>query len=272
MPISHENYEFKFLKSGKKWVYVPNELGRKIGEQLHNKILRAFKFDPFVYHFKDGSHVMALHRHRANKFFCRIDLERFFYSVTRNRVKRALKDLGIPKPEYYAKWSTVRNPYPGGGYVVPYGFIQSPLISTLILSNSPIGAYLRGLDKSVTASVYMDDICLSGADENQLTEALEGLIKAVEEAGFKINEGKTRYPANTIDIFNCLLEGGSTEVLQERIDEFYSVPRSDQSIEGFEIYCNIVASHTWRVGAGKKRRRAAYLARRKASRRPKPII
>lgn len=272
MTICRENYEFRFLKSGKKWVYVPNELSRKIGEQLHKKILSAFKLDPFFYHLKDGSHVMALHQHRANNFFCRIDIERFFYSVKRNRVKRVLKEIGIAKPEYYAKWSTVKNPYSDGGYVVPYGFIQSPLIATVVLSNSPIGTYLRGLDKSVSASVYMDDICLSGADENQLTKALEGLIEAVNEAGFKINDNKTRYPANTIDIFNCMLEGGNTKVQQERIGEFYSVPRTEHSIKGFETYCSIVASHTWRVSAGKKRRRIAYLAKRKSSRLPKPII
>ncbi len=90
-------------------------------------------------------------------------------------------------------------------------------------------------------------------------------MNAVEGAGFKVNKRKTRYPADTIDIFNCLLEGGNTEVLQGRIDEFYSVPRTDESIEGFETYCNIVTSHTWRVGASKKRRRASYLARRKAT-------
>lgn len=264
MPHAFENYLHSYWKNGKP-IFAPNDFSTDLGTKLKRKIAKKYKFDKFVYHFKDGSHVVALHRHRNNQFFCRIDLEKFFYSIRRNRVKRVLKSIGIPKPEYYAKWSTVKNPFAGGGYVLPYGFVQSPILATLVLAESPIGTYIRKLPLGIAASVYMDDICLSGPDEDQLAEAFKGLLVAVEEAGFQLNHEKTREPAERIDIFNCTLEHGTTEVTPARVVKFYDVPRSANGVASFETYCDIVRSHTWRVGAGKRRRRKLYAAKRKAA-------
>ncbi|WP_245314358.1 reverse transcriptase domain-containing protein [Rhizobium sp. R634] len=256
MPLSFENFLYSYNKNGKP-IYAPNPFGEKLGAELKRKVNKAHKFDSFVYHFKDGSHVLALHRHRNNQLFCRIDISKFFYSIQRNRVKRVLKDIHVQRPEYYAKWSTVKNPY-GAGYVLPYGFVQSPILATLVLAKSPIGVYLRALPASVTVSVYMDDICLSGNDEAELKMAFDGLVAAVAEAGFTLNDDKTRAPASQIDIFNCSLTNGKTEVLQDRVDEFFAEERSPASEEGFKTYCDIVESKTWRTGHKKKRRTAYF--------------
>lgn len=259
MVHTFENFDYSYWKNGKP-VYAPSDRGREIGKKLKNKIAKKFTFDRFVYHFKDGSHVVALHRHRDNEFFCRVDLERFFYTIRRNRLKRVLKEVGIPKAEYFAKWSTVKNPFDGKGYALPYGFIQSPILATLVLVLSPIGSFIRGLGSEITASVYMDDICLSAKDKDALQIAFDGLLAAIGEAGFTINANKTRPPERQIDIFNCSLENGSTEVLPERIKEFYSVARTPAGEEAFATYCDIVKSHTWRIGKGKKPRRGALVA------------
>ncbi|MGO7506950.1 reverse transcriptase domain-containing protein [Rhizobium johnstonii] len=142
--------------------------------------------------------------------------------------------------------------------MLPYGFVQSPILATLVLAKSAIGIYLRGLPPTITVSVYMDDICLSGNGEADLQTAFEGLIAAVAEAGFTLNDEKTRPPAPQIDIFNCSLANGKTEVLQDRIDEFFSEEHSAASEEGFKTYCNIVESKTWRTGHKKKRRTAYF--------------
>ena len=160
MPLEFENFRHSYWKNGKP-IFVPNDFSIELGNKLKRKVAEKYSFDSFFYHFKDGSHVVALHRHRKNAFFCRVDISRFFYSIRRNRLKRILRSIGVPKPEFYAKWSTVKNPFVGGGYVLPYGFVQSPILATLVLSESPIGNYLRSLPGSITPSVYMDDICLS---------------------------------------------------------------------------------------------------------------
>jgi hypothetical protein len=264
MPVLFENFLYSYWKNGKP-IYAPNPFGEKLGADIKRQVNKAYKFDNFIYHFKDGSHVVALHKHRANKYFCRIDIARFFYSVQRNRLKRVLKDIGIYRAEYYAKWSTVKNPFDGGGYVLPYGFVQSPILATLVLARSEIGNYLRGLDPSITVSVYMDDICLSSESDAALQVAFDGLLEAVAAAGFHLNDDKTRPPALQIDIFNCSLENGKTEVLPERIDEFYAEYRTPAGEDAFEAYCDIVKSHTWRIGARKRRRRLHFIGQRKAA-------
>ncbi|ATU92001.1 reverse transcriptase domain-containing protein [Phyllobacterium zundukense] len=246
-----ENFEYSYWKNGKPY-YAPNDFGRKLGKKLKTKIEDTYQFADFNYHFREGAHIQALHDHRANKFFCRVDIERFFYSVKRNRVKRALKEIGINKPEYYAKWSTVKNPYDDGGYVVPYGFVQSPIVATLVVALSPIGIFLRNLDPQITRSIYMDDICLSGADKALLETSFAGLCEAVADSGFLLNTDKTREPAPMIDIFNCDLEHARSEVLQTRKDEYYSVEHTDQSISSFEQYCSIVESADWRSAVAAK--------------------
>lgn len=95
--------------------------------------------------------------------------------------------------------------------------------------------------------------------------AFDGLIAAVAEAAFMLNDEKTREPAAQIDIFNCSLENGSTAVLPERIDEFFAKEREPAAVEAFDTYCDIVQSKTWRIGDAKKRRRRAYAQRKKAA-------
>ncbi|ACS60285.1 hypothetical protein Rleg_5465 (plasmid) [Rhizobium leguminosarum bv. trifolii WSM1325] len=263
MAHEFENFLHSYWKDDKP-IFSPSEFGRELGNKLKAKVEKAYKFDSFVYHFKDGSHVVALHAHRKNQYFCRVDLQKFFYSIKRNRLRRALRTIGIEKPEYYAKWSTVKNPFPDGGYVVPYGFIQSPILATLVLSASAIGEFIRGLHPAITASVYMDDICLSSGDEHALWVAFEGLKVAVEEANFTLNADKTREPAPQIDIFNISLESGDTQVLPQRVEQFFENERTQAGIDSFQTYCDIVASHKWQTGDGRRRRRRMYWQRRNA--------
>lgn len=242
-----ENFKYSYWKNGKP-IFAPSERGVLWGEKVKRKVEELYSFEEFVYHFKDGSHVKALHKHRNNLYFCRVDIERFFYTIRRNRVKRVLKGVGVRKAEEFAKWSTVKDPFSGVGYVLPYGFIQSPILATLVLMESAVGRCLHRLNaRGVSVSVYMDDICLSSNDAVDLSRSFEGLKAAAGEAGFALNDEKTREPASSIDIFNCSLKNGSTEVLPERISEFYSVDRTMASVEGFETYRNIVKSHTWRA-------------------------
>lgn len=246
MVLALENFAYQYKKNGKP-VFAPNKKGREIGYKVKDLVEAAVTFDPFIYHLSEGTHIRALHDHRKNKFFCRLDIERFFYSITRNRVKRALKDIKIRDAERFARWSTVKNPYSAGGYVLPYGFVQSPILATLVLSSSAVGEYLRSLGEDITASVYMDDVCLSSNSLETLETAFEGLKLAMGEANFTLKDEKTRPPSDKIDIFNCDLENGRSEVTPERIAEFNAVERSFESEAAFETYCAVVKSATWRV-------------------------
>lgn len=136
MVVRFENFEFSFKLKGKP-VFKPSARGEAIGYDVKERVERAVAFDPFFYHLREGGHVAALHAHRNHPFFARIDIERFFYGISRNRVGRALADVGIPRAGFYARWSTVRNPYIDPRYALPYGFVQSPILATLVLRADP---------------------------------------------------------------------------------------------------------------------------------------
>lgn len=239
MPVQFENFTHSFLLNGKP-VFAPNDLGRRIGEDIKAKVETAYEFEPFFYHLTSGGHVASLHAHRENEFFCKADIENFFYSVSRNRVVRTLREVGVDRAKHYGKWSCVKNPYDSPRYALPYGFVQSPILASLILSTSAVGSFLRRISKEVTVGVYVDDISLSSNDPDRLRHCYDGLLSAMEEAALHAKPSKCVPPAREVDIFNCHLKKESTEVLEERRQEFFSVPRSGYSAEAFERYCDRV--------------------------------
>jgi hypothetical protein len=239
MAVQFENYTHSFELKGKP-VFAPSERGRRIGNDIKQKVEAAAIFDDFFHHLQPGGHVSALHAHRENRYFARVDIERFFYGIGRNRVARALRELGIERATHYAKWSCVKNPYDDPSYALPYGFVQSPILATLVLALSPVGAFLRALSRELTVSVYMDDISLSSADKERLQFRFEELCSLMQRSGFALNAAKRRAPAQALDVFNCNLTGGRTQVLESRVAEFFSFARTEPSEASFLRYCAAV--------------------------------
>lgn len=235
MPVRFENYSNLLQRNGKHF-FFPSERGRRIGEDIKQRVENAYRFDDFYYHLRRGGHVEALHAHRANTYFCKIDLENFFYSVARIRVVRALRSIEIPRATHYGKWSCVKNPYDGPSYALPYGFVQSPILATLVLATSEIGCTLHRFAENLTVSVYVDDILLSSNDPQLLQARFKELLQAVDNAGFSVNANKRIAPRRDMTVFNCILRNGETIVTPDRAEEFYRMPRSAESRAGFERY------------------------------------
>lgn len=241
MPVQFANFHHSYLNGNKKPVFVPSDEGRRIGLKIKSLVEHLYEFDPFYWHLRPGGHVGALHAHRNHTWFARIDLKNFFYSVRRQAVQRSLRRCGVLKHESFAKWSTVKNPYEDGGYALPYGFVQSPILSSLVLSESSLGTYLREASEEVTVGVYLDDISISTDDRDLLETAFAGVLNRVSESGFTVHADKTTSPAAAIQLFNCELRTRFSAVLESRQEEFRSVPRTAFSEAGFQAYCNSVA-------------------------------
>jgi len=230
MTVQFENFEFCYFKGGKPY-FAPNDRGRRIGSDIKGQVEKAYLFDHFVYHLRTGGHLAALHCHRPQAHFAKVDIQRFFYSVSRSKVQRALASIGISRARHYAKWSCVRNPFGEPKYVLPYGFIQSPILATLVLMTSIVGETLREIDGegAVVVSLYMDDIALSSDDLEALGSAFERVLAALHTANFKLSDDKVCAPTEALSLFNCDLETGRTVVRQERIQKFNAEPRTPDS-------------------------------------------
>lgn len=243
MAVKFWNFQFSYISDRGKRVFVPNERCLEIGYELKALVESRIKFDPFYYHLRRGGHVAALHAHRSQRYFARVDIERFFYSIGRNRVARELYELGILRAGTYAKWSCVKNPYDHPSYVLPYGFAQSPMLATLVLARSSVGDYLRAISNEIIVSVYVDDIALSANDPGELEARFGTLLEVLDASNFRVNPKKVTATADALKLFNCELEHFRTAVTDERKAAFYAVAgRSGASEAAFERYCLSVES------------------------------
>jgi hypothetical protein len=236
MAVVIPNFEYSYLRKGKS-VFVPTSIGRRIGRELKLAVEGLYEFDPIYFHLRRGGHVAAMHHHREHRLFARIDISRFFYSISRRRVQSALDRIGIVNPRFYAKWSTVLNPHDDPKFALPYGFVQSPILASLVLATSDVGAILTAIEPSVSVGVYMDDISLSSDDHSDLCKSFDKVLAGLEADGFAINQQKLRTPAAEIDIFNCDLSTGKTSVSDTRIEEFFANGPDEFAEEAFISYC-----------------------------------
>ena len=167
------------------------------------------------------------------------DLKNFFYSISRNRVSRILRQCGFHSARDWSEWSTVRNPYNDGPkYVLPIGFKQSPLLASLALWRSAVASSIEeAATRGVFVSVYFDDLIGSSNDANELRITYNGILEACQEANLVPNEAKLIEPANAIIAFNCHLTHGRAEVTEERIQKFIDEARGPQAETSFIDYC-----------------------------------
>ncbi|MGX1360698.1 reverse transcriptase domain-containing protein [Bradyrhizobium elkanii] len=237
------NYEFKYRSRGK-WFFVPNDKCERRGRRMLAYFKRRVVFPDYMYHFKNGGHVAALHAHLNNSLFFKIDIQNFYYSIARMRVTRALRHWGYPGANTFAVWSCVRNPLPGPPHALPIGFVQSSLLASLALMKSEVAdAIDRAVAKGVCISVYLDDFIGSHNDLAVLTAAYEDIRHTCVAAGFIPNPGKLVPPQAAVTAFNCDLTNGTAEVNAARVAKYFS--RTDRTVlsdAGFDEYRDLVRS------------------------------
>jgi hypothetical protein len=238
-----ENYKFKYRSRGK-YFFVPNEKCERRGRRMIQFFSKRIDFPDYFFHYKKGGHVAALHAHLPNHLFFRIDIQNFYYSIARMRVTRALRDWRYPGAGTFAKWSCVVNPGPGPKFALPIGFVQSPLLASLVLMKSPVNdAIERAQAKGVCISVYLDDFIGSHDDLAVLTAAYEDIRGTCVAAGLIPNPAKLVPPSAAITAFNCDLTNGSALLMPARVNKYMaSRDRTAMSDAGFAQYQALVAS------------------------------
>jgi hypothetical protein len=126
------------LKPGR-WVYVPTAETRKLGREIKLAIERRWTPPPYYFHLRRGGHVQALSSHVGNYIFARLDIQNFFGSINRTRVTRCLTSkFGYKQAREWANASTVVDRDTKRSFV-PFGFVQSPIVASLCLSESALG-------------------------------------------------------------------------------------------------------------------------------------
>ncbi|MFN6509379.1 reverse transcriptase domain-containing protein [Xanthomonas translucens] len=236
-----KRWEHRFEVKPGRWVYVPTPLGRATGEKIRSSVSKMWSPPKFYFHLRRGGHVAALRRHLESKHFFRCDLDDFFGRINESRVTRSLKSVfSYVDARKMAKESVVLRPGTGGT-MLPYGYVQSPMLASLALDRSRVGRFLRqcASSKDLIVSVYMDDIVFSSNDEGRLSAAVAELGQLATDAGLPLSPGKTVGPATEVTAFNVDLSHGSLAVTQERLERFresYAMAMSSQAAIGILDY------------------------------------
>ncbi len=133
-PIWSHKYE---LKSGL-WIFQPTESCVERGKEIKKAIERKWTPPCYFFHLLPGGHVAALYAHQPNQFFVHLDISKFFNSINRSRVTRSLKHFfNYSTSRAYTLDSTVKHPNKSTlTYMLPYGFVQSPILASLALRYS----------------------------------------------------------------------------------------------------------------------------------------
>ncbi|SFX31107.1 Reverse transcriptase (RNA-dependent DNA polymerase) [Marinospirillum alkaliphilum DSM 21637] len=180
----------------------------------------------YYFNHQKGGHVAALKLHTESEYFFKIDIKRFFDSINKTRVTRNLKELfGYEIARAAASKSTV--PMPNSlekRFILPFGFIQSPIISALCLRKSHLGNLLHKIreNKRMKVSVYVDDIIVSSSKKHlkELTSIYFKSVYACEKSGFLLNNEKSQKPEAYVNSFNITTRKKSMTINESRMAEF----------------------------------------------------
>lgn len=162
--------------------------------------------------------------HSSGKYFIHLDLKHFFSSINKSRITRSLKSrLGYKCAREIAIESTVTAPCSGGlTFILPFGFVQSPMLASICLRHSKLGTTLHELSKTkkTTVSVYVDDIVISTQSLEETQSALMLVKAASKRSGFPLNADKEEGPSKKITAFNIELSHQSLFLCNERLNRF----------------------------------------------------
>jgi hypothetical protein len=235
-------YVHKFVLPNGHQVFVPSASGRQAGAMVHADVRRRWRPPHYFYHLRSGGHVAALKVHLHNCRFARLDISGFFDSVTRSKIHRALRRVGIDHRKAWdiAQESTVEKTRRTRDFSLPYGFIQSPALASLALDRSALGRAMKVLARSnhTRLSCYVDDLVLSGVEDDAVESGRLTLIKAAHLSAFVINEAKSQLPGPEVTAFNIVLSNGALTITDDRMREFendlrHSGPSAAVAIIGY---------------------------------------
>lgn len=230
MPLYPQKWLSKFeIKKGV-WVFVPSGYSAKIGAEIKEQIELFWSPPSYFFHLNDGGHIKALKSHINHTQFIHLDIKEFYNSINKSRVTRCLKSyIGYKKAREIAIESTVRHPIdPHKKFILPFGFIQSPILASICLSKSSLGIYLNKLSHrpSIATSIYMDDIIISSESKKSLTKILGEIKLAAEKSRLFLNPAKEEGPANTVTAFNIHLSYKHLVIKKHRMNQFADVFRA----------------------------------------------
>lgn len=197
---STDDLERKVVKKGLKQLVLVSPTERLRG---HHNFLKLFVVDflpvhEAVFSYRKGVNARAaVEKHIAGRHFFVTDVESFFPSITRERVREAViaaaERLPIADLEEHLEHILDLLCVDGS---IPVGFSTSPGLSNATLYAFDAAFQEECESLGVTYTRYADDIILSAASRSQVEEAsgvLEELLGNMFNNTLQLHRGKTKF-------------------------------------------------------------------------------
>jgi hypothetical protein len=183
----------------------------------------------------------------------RADIRDFFGQIGLSRVTRTLSRFYRYEPaRAAAKESVVRSPIDPSRTILPFGFVQSPILASICLRKSKLGRFLEEMNRlpDVAVSVYVDDIILSTNLENTYANAIfEEMCESASISGLEFGPDKLEPPKDRITAFNIALSHNHMEIRKARLEELAYDAISTDNVQVFDGILGYVASVSSRQAA-----------------------
>ena len=99
---------------------------------------------------------------------------------------------------------------------LPYGIASAPGIFQRLMEN-----VLRGIPK---VTVYIDDILISGANEEEHLKTLARVLSRLEQAGFRVQKPKCEFMAPSVTYLGHMIDQYGLRPLKEKIEAIQKAP------------------------------------------------
>lgn len=223
-------FPIKKRNGDKRWITVPNGYLMKVQKWINENILNNQSTQALVSlnstaYKKDSSHILNASMHLGQSELIKLDITRFFESISERQVFRVFKDIGYKNSisffltrictrllplrkdkrtinkekrwfsKYYYKCDSTNKLIKRIGHL-PQGAPTSPILANLVCKSldSEIDNLVSELNLSFYTR-YADDIVISGKFKNteNAISCIQSVSKILRKNGFKVNHIKTRY-------------------------------------------------------------------------------
>lgn len=221
---------YELTPGSNKYIYIPTNQSRELGKIIVETIRKRWTPPAYFFHLRKGGHLAAIKHHIDQscnpRKFSVFDISGYFGQVTENKLCRVLKNfVSFKKASQWAHDSTVRKPSENKR-TLPYGFLQSGDLASLVLDRSYLGCEFRKIHQNpnIKLSVFVDDIIVSSSDPILLDQASIAIKDAAKLSNLKLNQDKTCCNVDEIEIFNIHCnQNFCLSFSQEKLNKFEKI-------------------------------------------------
>lgn len=212
------HYSFFLLQkkdknSAPREIMAPNEELKFLQRWININILQKLEYNSHIHGFIPESSILKHAQiHHKSKYLMKIDLLKFFDTITDQRVYNMFRSIGYTKnlawdfskictakhrTSYWESfstedYSTLSQHINCNPNVLPQGAPTSPLLANLVATH--LDVRIGGLAKKMNFKYtrYADDLCFS-SDKAKDLPSLDFVTKIIQEEGFFVNKNKVKY-------------------------------------------------------------------------------